>query len=220
MTSPRVSVICIARDERELAEKEEQLSAQSYRDYEFVGAAGGTIPEAWNRAIERAQGEILVFTETDATPVNERWLEELVASVPNERTIVKGPEVNTLPLDMCSLACHRSALADLRFDESFRWAEDSELFCRLRHQGCEFQHVTVTPVMHLNRFASRRFIRRAFRYGMYNARMRLRYSDPMLISGVEQAGIRLVAAVLNLLGLAIGYVVYWPERLRRQRPEQ
>jgi GT2 family glycosyltransferase len=217
MTFPKVSVICIAKHEGELAEKERQLSTQTYRDYEFVGAAGGTIPQAWNRSLDRAQGEILVFTETDVTPVNERWLEELVAAVHNERTIVKGPEVNSLPLDMSSLACHRSVFATVRFDEDFLWAEDSELFCKLKRQGCEFQHVVVTPVLHLNRLASKRYIRRAFRYGIYNARLRLRYADPVLVAGLEDAWKRLLTATLNILGLAVGYLVYWPEHLSRRK---
>jgi hypothetical protein len=215
MTFPRVSVICIAKDEGELAEKEKQLSTQTYQDYEFVGVAGGTIPEAWNRGVEAARGEILVFTETDATPVNDQWLSDLVNSVTDDRCIVKGLEVTGLPFDLSNLACRRSVLAGNRFREDFRWAEDSELFCRLKSLGYELRHVQVAPVIHLQKMRSKRRIRRAFRYGLYQARLRYLYGDREMVSGAGLAVKMLIQASLDLLGLAIGYILYWPERRKR-----
>lgn len=214
---PAVSVICIARTREELEAKHTQLRSQTFKDFEFVGEAGGTIPEAWNRAIGRARGEILVFTETDASPVSDRWLNELVAAVPDERTLVKGLEVTALPWDLSNLACHRQVFTGVKFDERFRWAEDSELFCRLRDKGYEFEDVRVAPVVHLQKLYSKRLIRRAFRYGMYQARLRHWYRDPVLVAGLDYAGKRLIAALLNLLGLAAGYVIYLPERLMAGR---
>jgi GT2 family glycosyltransferase len=215
MTLPKVSVICIAKDEGELVEKERQLAAQSFRDFEFVGVAGGTIPEAWNRGIERARGEILVFTETDATPVTDRWLAELVAAVTDGRSLVKGLEVTGLPYDLSNLACHRSVLEGNRFREDFRWAEDSELFCRLKQLGYELRHVQAAPVIHLRKMGSKRRIRRAFRYGLYQAKLRYLYGDRDMVSGGELALKVLLQAGLSLLGLTVGYIVYWPLRLRR-----
>jgi GT2 family glycosyltransferase len=216
VTTERISVICIARTQEELLEKRERLRTQTLQDFEFVGEAGGTIPQAWNRAIARAQGQILVFTETDARPVDEHWLEQLVAAIPDEHTMVKGLEINSLPWAMDNLACHRSVLANVRFNEEFLWAEDTELFCRLRREGYELRQVAVAPVIHLGRLASRRFLRRAFRYGIYNARLRLRYREPVLVSGIEAAWGRMLAGALNLLGLGVGYLVYWPERFTRR----
>lgn len=211
---PRVSVISIALQEKEFAPLRRVLARQTYRDFEFVGEAGGTIPEAWNRAIARARGEILVFTETDATPVDERWLEQLVSSVPDEKTIVKGLEVSGSPWDMANLAAHRSVFADARFDESFVWAEDTELFCRLKQRGYRLLRVDTAPVIHRHKLGSKRMTRRAFRYGVYHARLRLMYGDNGVeIAGVGYAGVMLLRAVLNLVGLVWGYLLYWPGRL-------
>lgn len=215
MTSHRVSVICIAKDEAELAEKERLLSAQSYRDYEFIGVAGGTIPEAWNRGIARAQGEILVFTETDATPVNDQWLGDLVHAVTDDRCLVKGLEITGLPYDLSNLACHRSVFAANRFREDFLWAEDTELFCRLKSLGYELRHVQAAPVIHLQKMESKRRIRRAFRYGVYQARLRHMYGDRESVGGANLAVKMLVQAGLTLLGLGAGYLLHWPERCKR-----
>src|SRR3970040_1550206 len=90
---PKVSVISIALRAEDFTPLRQALARQTFQDFEFVGEIGGTIPEAWNRAIARAQGEILVFAETDVQLVNENWLEELVTHIPDERTIIKGLEV-------------------------------------------------------------------------------------------------------------------------------
>ncbi len=124
---PKVSVISIALVEDQLRPLRERLETQTFRDFEFVGEVGGTIPEAWNRAIQRARGEILVFIETDAIPVNERWLEDLVGNIPDERTIVKGLEVTGSTWDMANLAAYRRVFEKIKFDQNFQWSEDTEL---------------------------------------------------------------------------------------------
>jgi hypothetical protein len=211
---PKVSVISIALSAGEFEPLRRTLAQQTFRDFEFVGQAGGTIPEAWNRAIDRARGEILVFTETDAAPVDDRWLEQLVNSVPDERTVVKGLEVTGSPWDLANLAAHRSVFAHARFDESFLWAEDTEFFCRLKRQGYRLLRVDTAPVIHRHKPGSRRMTRRAFRYGVYQARLRLMYGDEGVeIAGVTHASLRLLRALLNLAGLAWGYLLYWPREL-------
>jgi hypothetical protein len=208
---PSVPVISIARSSEEFQPLRQALSRQTLCDFEFVGESGGTIPEAWNRAIVRAMGEILVFIEADASPVDEHWLEELANSVPNEKTIVKGLEVTDSTWDMANLAAHRNVFADARFDESFRWAEDTELFCRLNRQGFDLLKVNAAPVIHLRRPSAKR-VRRAFRYGLYWAKLNHRYGhygDPMRLTGVVQYCCRMLAeASLNLLGLALGNLIY------------
>lgn len=192
------------------------LKQQTYQDFEFIGEAGGSIPEAWNRAIARAQGEILVFTETDARPVNEHWLEELVNSVTDEKTIVKGLEVTGSPWDMANLAAHRSVFQNIQFDEKYKWAEDTEVFCRLKEAGYKLQRADLAPVIHLSKAGSKRYIRRSFLYGLYWSRLRHRYAEPIELANIKQAGKMLLAATLNILGSAIGWMIYWPERKKRR----
>ncbi len=212
---PEVSIITIARSHEDLKLLRQALQQQSFQDFEFIAVVGGSIPEAWNRAIARARGEILVFTETDATPVNENWLEELISSVPDERTIVKGLEITGSPWDLANLAAHRTVFANVRFHESFKWAEDTELFCQLKQKGYRFKRINTAPVIHIRKLRSKRMIRRAFRYGLYWSRLRHRYADPIEVAGLKQVGYMLLMYVLNLLGLVLGYVIYWPERLKR-----
>jgi GT2 family glycosyltransferase len=215
---PYVSVISIARSMQEFDPLIEVLNQQTYRDYEFVGEAGGSIPEAWNRAIRRACGEILIFTETDAHPVNEHWLEELVASAEDEHTIVKGLEVTQQTLDLANLAIHRSAFINFVFDEEYKWAEDMELFCRLKTNGYKILQIEKAPVVHLQKQGSKHAIRRAFRYGIYHSRLRHRYGNVMEI-GDPMIQLRLIAmAGLKMAGFLVGYLIYWPERLWKKRP--
>ncbi len=213
---PQVSVLSIAVDQNEFAPLLKALEKQTFQDFEFIGETGGTIPEAWNRTIQRAQGEILVFTETDAQPVNERWLEELVNGVSDEKTIAKGLEITSTPLDLSNLAGYRQAFIDHSFDESFHWAEDTELFSRMKADGYQFRQLDQAPVIHLQKLKSRRYIRRAFLYGLYWARLRYRYADPVELATVSYALKQLLAALLNLAGLVIGTLVYWPERRKRE----
>lgn len=218
MTTPRVSVIAIALSEAEFEPLRVKLSRQTFQDFEFIGQAGGTIPQAWNRALDRARGDILVFTETDATPVDERWLEQLVASIPDDRTLVKGLEIGELPWDLSNLAACRSVFQDARFDESFLWGEDTELFCRLRQRGYHFLHVDTAPVIHLHRRGSQRALRRAFRYGLYHARLRVTYGRHGIgISSLRVVCLQLVQLALNLAGFISGYVVYGLGRALKRR---
>lgn len=188
------------------------LEGQTCQDFEFVGEVGGTIPQAWNRALERARGEILVFTETDALPVDECWLAELVGSIPDQRTAVKGLEVTSSPLDLSNLAAHREVFVGQRFDEQFRWAEDTELFCRMKEQGIRFVQVDRAPVIHIHKYASRRYIRRAFWYGLYWARLKHRFADPVDVMGLSWAIKLLLSSLLNISGLLIGWIIYLPQR--------
>lgn len=210
---PKVSVIVIALREEETQAIRKSLAEQTFQDFELVVELGGTAPQAWNRALDRAQGDIVVFTETDAQPVTQNWLQELVDSVPDDATVVKGLEVTGQPWDLANLACYRSVIGDLRFEEKFPLGEDTDMFGRLRQRGIRFLQVPTAPVIHLQKWTNKRTIRRAFRYGLYHARMRLRYGDVVEIAGVEYAFKRLVGAVLNLLGALVGYLLYWPERL-------
>jgi hypothetical protein len=214
---PKVSVISIALKAEEFEPLVNNLTHQTFQDYEFVGEAGGSIPEAWNRAIRRARGDILVFTETDAKPVNERWLEEMVTGLVDEKTILKGLEITSSSFDLTNLAAHRSAFENVRFDKRFKWSAETDLLSRLKAQGYRLVQLRKAPVMHFQKSYSKHYMRRSFYYGLYWARLRRRYSDPVDPANVALAGKILAAALLNLLGLVIGYFVYLPERFYRKR---
>lgn len=216
VVTPRVSVVSIALRPEEFEPVIQNLKRQTFQDYEFIGEAGGSIPSAWNRAIRRARGEIIVFTETDAQPVNDRWLEEMVLHVTNPKQIVKGLEITQKSLSMSNLLIHRSVFQHFQFDPAFAGAEDYELLRRLQQAGYTIRHIDRAPVINLGKSRSRRSFRFAFRYGMLGARLKYRYGDPVEFEGLVYAWNRLVAAIRQLFGLAIGWILYFPERRFRR----
>jgi hypothetical protein len=213
---PRVSIISIALLESDFIPLLQLLKKQSFQDFEFIGETGGSIPEAWNRALKRAAGEIIVFTETDARPIYENWLEELVNNIKDEKTIVKGLEVTSTPLDLSNLAAYQKTFVDNKFDDKYRWAEDTELFCRLKQQGFQFVQLDQAPVIHLQKFVNKKMIRRAFLYGIYYARIRSQYSERVDVAGFKELVKALIKSILNLSGFLTGSIIYLPNRIKRK----
>jgi len=203
-----VSIISIASSEAEFDPLRLRLERQSFRNYEFIGAVGDPIPATWQSAIRRARGELLVFLEASARPVNERWLEELVQAANDGKTIVKGLEVSSTPLNLSSLAGYREAFLKNPFNESYPWAEDTELFCRLQTAGYRFVQLERAPVIHLSKPGSRMVLRRAFRYGIYYQRLRQRYPQTVELNSIQNTFKLLIAAMLNRLGMMLGSWFY------------
>lgn len=163
---PKISVISIAKDEKSFSRLNEALKNQTYHDFEFVTSTKGTISQAWNDAISRSKGEILVFTESDAFPLNNSWLEEIISHAQNS-TILKGLEINPSDLDLCNLVCDASLFRSTRFDESYNSGEDVELFSRLRRMGIKIQFINAFPVVHTPSVSWRKSLARGFKGGLY-----------------------------------------------------
>ncbi|RLJ01788.1 MAG: hypothetical protein DRP08_05145, partial [Candidatus Aenigmatarchaeota archaeon] len=163
---PKVSIISIAKDDREFERLRKALDKQTFRDFEFITSTKGSIPEAWNDAISRARGEILVFIESDAFPLNDRWLEEIVENF-EKGTVLKGLEINPTSLNLCNLVCDAFILKKVQFDKSFKVCEDTELFARLRKMGIKVGFVNAFPVVHIPKRTWRKTLSRALRIGMY-----------------------------------------------------
>ena len=161
---PKISVISIAKNEDELNALKDALSKQTYKDFEFIVSTKGTIPEAWNDAISRAKGEFLVFTESDASPLNETWLEEISKHL-EKNTIVKGLEITPTNLDMCNLVADVAIFKKIKFDETFPVEEDSELFARLRRNDVAIKQINAFPVIHTPSISWGKTLSRAFLSG-------------------------------------------------------
>ncbi len=193
-----------------------KFKKQTHQDFEIIIENGRKNDKALEQAVARARGEILVFLAPDAHPVDIYWLEELVAGVTDERTIVKGLEVTSTPLDPSSLAGYRQAFLDHPFDEGYPWSEDTELFCRLKAHGYRFVQLECAPVIHLSKPGSRTYRRRAFRYGIYYSRIRHRYAEPVELASVTDTIKEILKASMYLLGMMVGKIIYWPEGRRWQ----
>ena len=227
---PRVCVISIAKSEEEFERLKRALERQTFRDFEFITSTKGSIPEAWNDAISKALSkgcEILVFTESDAFPLNERWLEEAAANFKKE-AVLKGLEINPTYFNMCNLVADAEIFKRVRFDESFKSAEDTELFARLIKMGVEVKYVNAFPVVHIPTRTWRKTLARGLRNGMYFMKIMYMHgkdalqavSTPNFVGNrVHPIGKRLqiiVENVLVLLGLLIGAIIYFPILIRRK----
>jgi glycosyltransferase involved in cell wall biosynthesis len=224
---PKISVISIAKKEDELEDLRRALANQTFRDFELITSTKGTIPEAWNDAISRAKGEFLVFIESDATPLNNQWLEEIV-KIAKKNTLCKGLEINPTDLDLCNLVCDASIFKRVRFDEDFQIGEDTELFARVRKMGIKIEHTKAFPVVHNPGQTWRKTLSRGLKKGMFfmkiiylhgrdniddvNTRnFRGNYINPI------SNRVRIITEnVLVLLGLFIGAIRYLPIVIKRK----
>ena len=193
----------------------------------MVTSTKGTIPEAWNDAISKAKGEFYVFTESDAFPLNERWLEE-ISEFATKDVFLKGLEINPTDFNLCNLVCDSSIFRTTRFDESLPTGEDTELFARLRKTGMKLKHVNAFPVIHAPRQTWKKTLSRAFRNGMYFMKIIYLHGKPNVDSDNTRNlqtdyinpisnRIRIITEnILVLLGLVTGAVRFSPIVLRRK----
>jgi glycosyltransferase involved in cell wall biosynthesis len=228
---PKISVISIAKRESDFERLSKSLDKQTFRDFELVTSTRGTIPEAWNDAISRAKGEILVFVESDAFPVSNNWLEEIVKHA-KKNAVLKGLEINPTDLNLCNLVCDASIFKNIRFDESFKVREDTELFARLRKMGVEVGFVNAFPVVHIPTRTWRKTLSRALRSGMYYVKIIYMHGRKNIddintqnfqsnyINPISNRLRIIVENILILLGLPLGAIIYLPLLLKRKLTER
>lgn len=221
--TPKVSVITVARNEKEAEPLRKELQKQTYKDFEFIVSTSGNIPHAWNDAIARARGEILVFTETDARPLTENWLKEMVEHIeklnrgdPQKKTVVKGIEVWPQIWDMCSTAFYKKVFDKHRFDESFDRVEDTELFARLRSDGYRGVFMPAGAVLHVRTSKLWPMLKNQFRAAYYGTKVARMYShidfgegahsdvSVFLSSEIKE----ILARSVHILGAIIGFIVH------------
>lgn len=224
---PKVSVISIAKSDAEFERLREALERQTFRNFELITSTKGSIPEAWNDALSKAKGEIIVFIESDAFPLNERWLEEIVENW-RKGAVLKGLEINPTSLNLCNLVCDADIFRKVRFDESFKCAEDTELFARLRKMGVEVGFVNAFPVVHVPSRTWRKTLSRSFRSGIYFMKIMYMYGKENLdnvntqnfksnyIHPISNRLRIIVENILVLLGLLVGAIIYLPILLKRR----
>lgn len=228
---PKVSVISIAKSEAELERLRKTLERQMFKDFEFITSTKGSIPEAWNDALSRAGGEIIVFIESDAFPLNEHWLEEIVTNF-KKGTVMKGLEIVPTGLNLSNLVCDAEICRKLRFDESFKCAEDTELFARLRKIGVKIEFVNAFPVIHVSSRTWRKTLSRSFRNGMYYMKIMYMHGRENIddinkqnfpsnyIHPISNRLRIIVENMLVLFGLVVGVVVYLPILVKRKLTER
>ncbi len=223
----KISVISIAKKESEFEQLRKALANQTFKDFEFVTSTKSTIPEAWNDAISKVNGEIIVFTESDALPLTDGWLEEIVKNAKNG-TVLKGLEIKPTDLDLCNLVCDASILKRIKFDESFQIAEDVELFARLRKMGAEIRFVNAFPVIHAPSQTWKKTLSRGLKLGMNFTKIiylhgrnniddiNTRNFEGNHINPISNRIRIIVDNMLVLLGLFFGSIRYLPILVKRK----
>ncbi|MEM1510396.1 MAG: glycosyltransferase [Candidatus Bathyarchaeia archaeon] len=228
---PKVSVISIARSEAEFDRLRKALGEQTFKDFEFITSTKGSIPEAWNDALSRARGEIVVFIESDAFPLNKHWLEEIVQNW-RKGTVLKGLEINPTYLNLSNLVCDAEICKRVKFDESFKCAEDTEFFVRLKKMGVEISFVNAFPVVHIPSRTWKKTLSRSLKGGMYYIKIIYMHGKDAInimtaqnFKGTYMHPIAnrlriIIENVLVLLGLFLGAVYYLPILVKRKLQER
>lgn len=158
---------------------------------------------ARNQGVRQAQGEVVCFTDDDCEPTSV-WAESLTAPIlAAEAQATSGPITmgeGATPADRAwetivsylqrqasapgtaspgfaptaNLACTRSLLEDLPFDESFPTAagEDRDWSERAAQEGVPPLFVVTAVVVHQSGLRLRDFLRRQYRYGRGAAQYR------------------------------------------------
>jgi len=218
---PKISVISIAKKDSEFEGLRKALANQTFHDFEFITSTKGAIPEAWNNAISRASGELLVFTESDAFPLSDRWLEE-IAKIAKKDTVLKGLEIRPTDPNLCNLVCDASIFRKVNFDESFQISEDTELFARLRRMKVKISYVNAFPVIHAPAQTWNKTLSREFRKGMFFMKIiylhgrrniddvNTRNLQSNYIHPISNRMRIIIENILVLLGLFIGAIRYLP----------
>jgi glycosyltransferase involved in cell wall biosynthesis len=236
--SPTISVVTIALEEKEVKILEKKLSDQTYQDFEIVYSTKEGIPEAWNAAVSKASGSIIMFTETDAEPVSDRWLQHIASevNVDDEKVIKFGEFGGGQAFDLGNTVVPRRVMERYEFDETFSVAEDNEIFARMDVDGVVFENRNKVPVFH-KPTPMEQHLERGFDYGQYSMKCFYRYgrigpsSRSPLVSNDRNTGslpapiqfitsklksivISILISLLFYLGVLYGAVRYLPEYLR------
>jgi rhamnosyltransferase len=159
---------------------------------------GGYVPgQVLNRAMEVSRGEIVVFLNSDCTPVHRSWLSRLVAGFEHERVAavfgrqVARPGHHLLHVkdtedafgggdrqrrwrhffSMATSAIRRSVWKEVSFDESLQYSEDVDWTWRVRRRGFEVRYVCDSVVLHSHDYSLRQFYRRHRGEGQAEARI-------------------------------------------------
>jgi len=147
--------------------------------------------QALNQGMMLTTGEIVVFLNSDCTPVDEYWLENLLQGFSDGQVAAvfgrQIPRPDCKPLfakdtedtygdghrqkywrncfSMASSAIRRSAWDTIKFDENLCISEDNDWTWRARQAGYTVKYVQDSVVMHSHNYSLHSFYQRHFKEG-------------------------------------------------------
>jgi len=148
-----------------------------------------------NQGMEVSQGEFVVFLNSDCTPQNEKWLENLLAGFTDDHVAAvfgrQIPRPDCQPIlakdtedtygdgsnqkywrhcfSMASSAIRRSLWEKMKFDEEVQYSEDIDWTWRARQEGYEIRYVADSIVMHSHNYTLGQFYKRHYGEGRAEA---------------------------------------------------
>ena len=169
---------------------------EKYTDHMVNIPKGTYVPgRVLNQGMEISHGEFVVFLNSDCTPQNDRWLQNLLDGFTDDRVAAvfgrQIPRPDCHPIlakdtedtygdgsnqkywrhcfSMASSAIRRSVWEKMKFDEDIQYSEDIDWTWRARQKGYEIRYVADAIVMHSHNYNLRQFYRRHYGEGRAEA---------------------------------------------------
>ena len=169
---------------------------RKYTDHIINIPRGDYIPgRVLNQGMEVSKGEHVVFLNSDCTPRNENWLENLLAGFTDDQVAAvfgrQIPRSDCHPIhakdtedtygdgsrqkfwrhcfSMASSGIRRSVWEKMPFDEAVQYSEDIDWTWRARQKGFSIRYVADAIVMHSHNYTWRQFYKRHYGEGRAEA---------------------------------------------------
>jgi GT2 family glycosyltransferase len=176
-------------------------AAEKIADAVFDVPKGKYIPgKVLNRAMSETTSELVVFINSDCTPVDSHWLENLLAGFKNDKDSKiaalfsrQKPRPDCWPLfvkdteatfgdgslqaawrhcfSMASSAVRRSVWEKMPFDDTLNYSEDIDWTWRARQAGYQIRYVSDSAVYHSHNYTTGQYYRRQRGEGHAEAEM-------------------------------------------------
>jgi len=210
----KVSIVSIAKNKKELEPLMNRLKKQTFKDWEFVYSTKKGIPQAWNDAFSKAKGKIIITTESDAMPLTDTWIEELVNALEKLNStlvFVRGLEFQPTSWCWCNTVFYAETIKKHKLDKSYPIAEDTEFFSRLHYKyNYKGYTLNIAPVMHVKKFKGVwKEIKNHYLYGKLHARIKNNYHVINFNENdIKSANIlkREIANIFGSIALLIGII--------------
>jgi GT2 family glycosyltransferase len=192
-----VEIIVVDASEGRLDDVRRAHSSVDWIDFTAPAGVRISIPHQRNAGIERARGEVIVFTDTGCG-LSEGWLTRLTAPIrAGDELVTAGPARSANPEDepyphevrrlteseyldrapTINLAFHRSVITTVgSFDERFAYGSDIDFSWRLVDRAIRIRAVADAPIT-VDWGTQRRRRKRAYHYGQAKARLYLKHAS-------------------------------------------
>jgi glycosyltransferase involved in cell wall biosynthesis len=205
---PKISIIVPTRDNRFICQVKEDLSKQTFKDFELIVMdSNGPVSMKRNKGVKQAKGEWIVFIDDDVR-LPPDWLKQLLQNSDKD-IIVTGSVMTIYPFGLlthstsCNCIFHKSKFVP--FDESFKYAahEDKDWFFRM--DGTKV--VPTAVIYHMDQ--QKCSMKKNFIFGMESVKLHKRWGERHQISRVAYYGVRnAFIDIAGTIGVAYGILKY------------